>query len=86
MPNTYVVTGTLTNANTVTLDEPLPVSTVPENAVKVRVVIETLPTTRSQSPQKALDEIWARQRMRGHQPPTAEEVDAYLQTERDSWE
>jgi len=42
------------------------------------------------SPNKPYQEIMAeirrRQQARGYQPAIREEVDAYLQTERDSWE
>jgi len=34
---------------------------------------------------EVMETIRERQRLRGHQPPTKEEVDAYLQAERDSW-
>lgn len=80
MQNAYVVTGMLTSANNVTLDEPLPLS-----SAKVRVVVEPL-TPPSQTYQEVMAEIRERQRQRGHQPPTVEAVDAYLQAERESWE
>jgi hypothetical protein len=32
-----------------------------------------------------LETIHARQRARGHKPPTAEEVEAYARQERQSW-
>jgi antitoxin (DNA-binding transcriptional repressor) of toxin-antitoxin stability system len=35
---------------------------------------------------EVIAEIWERQQARGYQPPTRGEVDAYLQTERDSWD
>jgi hypothetical protein len=77
--NTYVVTGTLADAHTVALDEPLPIS-----QGRVRLVVEPFP-----APQKSHAEVMAaireRQRQRGYQPPTKEEVDAYIQAERDSW-
>jgi len=78
-PSTYVVTGTISDEHSVTLDEPLPIS-----QGKVRLVVE--PITRPQrSYMEAMETIRERQRLRGHQPPTKEEVDAYLQAERDSW-
>ena len=79
MHNAYTLTGTLTDARTVTLDEALPLK-----PMKVRLVVEPLD---SKPPyQEVIAEMRERQRARGHQPPTRESVDAYLQTERDSWE
>jgi hypothetical protein len=79
MQHAYVVTGLLTDGRTVTLDEALPFS-----GAKVRLVVEPLP--RELRPyDEVMAEIHARQIARGHQPPTKEEVDAYLQAERDSW-
>ena len=82
METAYIVTGTLTDEHTVTLDEALPLS-----QGKVRLSVEPLPTT--QSPKRThaevIAEIRERQRARGHQPRTREEIDAYLQAERDSW-
>jgi hypothetical protein len=81
MQNAYVVTGTLTDARTVTLDEPVPLG-----VTKVRLVVEPL----AAPPLRPLPEVMAaireRQRQRGHKPPTPEEVEAYIQAERDSWE
>jgi len=77
--NTYVVTGTMSDEHTVALDEPLPIK-----EGRVRLVVEPIAT-----PQRSYAEVMAaireRQRQRGHQPPTKEEVDAYIQAERDSW-
>jgi hypothetical protein len=73
----------MTDARTVTLDEPLP-----ESAGKVRVVVEVLPAP-APAPE-SLDEwerkLRERQRARGHVPRTREEIDAELKAERDSWE
>lgn len=81
MQNAYVVMGTLTSAKTVTLDEPLPLA-----PAKVRVVVEPLAPPAPRPYQDVVAAIRERQRTRGHQPPTREAVDAYLQAERDSWE
>ena len=83
MQNAYVVTGTLTDGHTVTLDEALPLT-----SMKVRLVIEPLatPEKRVLPHREVMAEIRERQRARGFQPPTPEEVDAYLQGERDSWD
>jgi len=81
MHNAYVVTGTLTNERTVTLDEALPFP-----ATKVRLVVEPIESVAPRSYQEIMAAIREQQQARGHCPPTAAEVDAYLQAERDSWE
>jgi len=80
MHNAYIVTGTLTDAQTVTLDEPLPLT-----PTKVRLVVEPLLPASPRRYQEVVAEIRERQRASGHQPANREEVDAYLQAERDSW-
>ncbi|HEV8711391.1 MAG TPA: hypothetical protein VGX03_01010 [Candidatus Binatia bacterium] len=80
MHNAYIVTGTLTDERTVTLDEALPLP-----STKVRLVVEPLGSASYRSYQEIVAAIRERQTTRGHRPPTAEEVDAYLQAERDSW-
>jgi hypothetical protein len=80
MHNAYIVTGTLTNERTVTLDEALPLT-----STKVRLVVEPLLSASQRSYQEIVAAIRERQGARGHRPPTTEEVDAYLQAERDSW-
>jgi hypothetical protein len=81
MQNAYIVTGTLTNERTVTLDEALPLT-----ATKVRLVVEPLVSTSHRSYPEIVATIRQRQAARSHQPPTPEEVDTYLQSERNSWE
>jgi hypothetical protein len=81
MHNAYIVTGILTDERTVTLDEALPLT-----PTKVRVVVEPLPLTPQRSYQEIMTEIRERQQARGHRPPTREDVDRFLQAERDSWE
>jgi hypothetical protein len=81
MHKVYIVTGTLTDVHTVTLDEALPLK-----QVKVRLVVEPLEPDSQRPYQEVIAEIRERQRTRGHQPAAQEEVDGYLQTERDSWE
>jgi len=77
--SSYVVTGTISDEHTVALDEPLPIK-----EGRVRLVVEPIGI-----PQRPYTEVMAaireRQRLRGHQPPTREEVDAYIHAERDSW-
>lgn len=78
----YIVTGTLTDQTTVTLDEALPLT-----PMKVRLAVEPLPgePPAKRTHAEVLAEIREQQRARGHQPRTREEIDAYLQAERDSW-
>jgi hypothetical protein len=82
MQNTYIVTGTITNARTVTLDEALPLT--PEK--KVRLVVEPLLTKSGRPYQEVISKIRKRQYDRGHQPSVKEEIDKYLQSERRNWE
>jgi hypothetical protein len=79
MNGAYVVTGTITDARTVLLDEPLP-----ETSGKVRVILEPLSAAGSNY-RSAVEAIWVAQQARGHVPPTAEQVLARVQAERDSW-
>lgn len=81
MDNTYIVTGTLTDERTVTLDESLPLT-----RMKVRLVVSLLTEPSRRSYQEVISEIRERQKARGHKSPTREEVDHYLSNERDSWE
>lgn len=80
MHNAYVVTGTLNDTRTVTLDEALPLT-----PTRVRLVIEPLTPTVPRPYTEVVVAIRERQQARGHQPPTREAVDAYLQAERDGW-
>jgi hypothetical protein len=81
MQNAYIVTGSVADERTLTLDEPLPVK-----AGKVRVTVEVLPAEPRRTLSEVLEEIHRGQRERGFVPPTREEVDAYLKAERDSWD
>ena len=80
MHRAYIMTGTLIDAKTVTLDEALPLT-----PTKVRLVVEPLSSASARRYQEVIAEIRQRQRVRGHQPRTREEVDTYIQAERDSW-
>jgi len=81
MQTAYIVTGTLNEDQTVTLDEALPLG-----PMKVRLSVEPLAPNRSRTHDEIIAEIWERQQKRGYQPPTRAEVDAYLKAERDSWD
>jgi hypothetical protein len=72
MQNAYIVTGSLIDAHTVTLDEALPLT-----PVKVRLAVEPLETKSRRSYHEVMAEIRQRQQARGHQPPTREAVDTY---------
>jgi hypothetical protein len=82
MPESYIVTGTITDSHTVILEEELPVG-----PTRVRLVVEPL-EPRMESPRSyhgVMAEVRDRPRLRGHQPPTPEEVYVWLQAERDGW-
>jgi len=78
---TEIVTGTLVNERTVALDEPLSF-----RPMKVRVAIEPLveKSYRLYRPD-IISKIHAAQAARGFRPPSREEVDRRIQSERDSW-
>ena len=80
MTNTYIVTGTLTDDHTVALDESLPLT-----SVKVRLVVEPIGPVSNRSYQEVITTIRERQQARNHQPPSREEIDAYLRHERQTW-
>jgi hypothetical protein len=82
MQNAYIVTGTMKNSRTVTLDETLPLTP----SKKVRLVIEPLLSRSERTYQEIISEIRKRQHDRGHKPLAKEEVDKYLQFERSNWE
>ena len=83
MEQAYVVTASLTDGKHLALDE-----TIPLASGKVRVVVEPLPAERQVARDLASFERTLRERQaaRGHVPPTKQEVDAYLNAERDSWD
>jgi hypothetical protein len=81
MQNAYVITGSVADERTLKLDEALPLK-----GGKVRVTVEVLPDETRPALNEVLERIHQRQRERGFVPPTREEVDAYLNEERDSWE
>lgn len=80
MAKPYVLTGTLKDEQTVTLDEALPLK-----SGRVRLTLEPLRPEPPKPYQEVLAAIRQRQRARDHQPRTREEVDAYLTAERESW-
>jgi hypothetical protein len=78
MQPALVVTASVIDDRTLKLDEPLPLTTG-----KVRITVEVLPPP---SRDELLDKIHQGQRDRGFVPPTREQVDAYLDAERKSWD
>ncbi len=82
MSEHYTMTGTLSNKQTVVLDQPLPLP-----AGRVRVTVTTLPAPQ---PEKTflvkLEAIHQTLRASGHHPRTREQVDAQIQAERNSWD
>jgi hypothetical protein len=80
MQTAYIITGTLNDDQTVTLDEALPLK-----PMKVRISVEPLAPSQLRPRDEVIAEIRARQQARGHVPRTREEIDADLQIERDSW-
>lgn len=78
----HETTGTLVDASTVTLDLPMPNG---QANGRVRVLVERIEPKQTRPILEVLAEIHEDQRARGHIPMTAEEVDAYIQGERDSW-
>jgi hypothetical protein len=81
MHHAYIVTGALTGERTVTLDESLPLK-----PTRVRLIVEPVESGPPASYHKVMATIRERQRTRIHQPRSATEVNAALQTERDSWD
>ncbi len=81
MSHTYHATGELIDAQTLKLDQPLPAPTG-----KVRVTVETMSEQVRPDLKEYMEQIWEAQRRRGHVSRTKEEIDAYLNAERDSWD
>jgi hypothetical protein len=82
MAEVYEVVGSTEDGTTIVLEAPLP--------VRGRLKIQVEPLQLAEVPTatrmwEVLNEIHERQRARGHQPPTAEEVDAYLKQLRSEW-
>lgn len=81
MNDTYTATGTLIDGRTVTLNRDIP---IPKG--KVRVVVKSLEEISKRPMHDVLLDIHKKQNARGHIPPAREQVDTYLQAERDSWD
>jgi hypothetical protein len=72
----YEATGATDDGATIVLDTPLPI----RGRVKVQVEPSAPPDL-----WEFLEEMHARQRARGHTPPTPEEVEEYLRELRSGW-
>lgn len=81
MSQTFQVTGELIDSQHVKLDQPVPLP-----FGKVRIVVEGLVAKPKPDLVAFEKELRQRQAARGHVPPTKEEVDAYLEAERNSWD
>lgn len=81
MSTTWTTTGTVTDATTVRLNEPLPVS-----SGEVRVTIEVAEAPEKPGWLQVLEQIWADQKARGHVPMTKEEIDDFMREERAGWD
>ena len=79
MTNTYVISGTLTDARTLVLDEELPV-----RSGRAKVVVELTPQA-AEPIDEYIRKVWDEQTSCGRVPPVRADVDAYIQSERDSW-
>lgn len=82
MEPAYVRTGELRGGRSVLLDETVPLTG------RVRVTVEPITKTPrvNQSHLEVLEEIWAAQKASGRVPPSKEEVDRFLEDERNSWD
>ena len=81
MAKSKIVTGTLIDDRTVALDKPTSL-----RPMKVRVAIEPLDEIeRRPYRPEVIAKIHAAQSARGYLPPSREEVDRRVETERDSW-
>jgi hypothetical protein len=81
MQETYHVSGTLTDSRTIQLDEPIPVS-----SGRVRVIVEVPASAGKLSHEEFLTWLQQLHEARGHVPRTREELDAFLLTQRASWD
>ncbi len=80
MSANYTATGTLVDGRTVTLDEPIPLT-----SGRVKVVIESIPMEQFDTLEAFLEALQKRRAERGYVPRTREEIDREMQEERDGW-
>lgn len=82
MTSAYILTGTVTDPQTLRLNEPLPVSTG-----EVRVTVEVLTSAKPALDfESFLATLREGQAARGHVPRTREEIDEAMREERAGWD
>ncbi|HEY3265628.1 MAG TPA: hypothetical protein VGM37_01780 [Armatimonadota bacterium] len=81
MAVTYTVTGVQTDAHTLHLDDELPLMNQ-----RLRIVIEPAPSEPPNRYAEVMAAIREAQEQRNHTPRSKEEIDAYLEAERSSWD
>jgi len=81
MSQTFHVTGELIDHHLVKLDERIPLP-----AGKVRLVVEELATRQPANLTDFEDALRTRQAARNHIPRSKDEVDAFLASERATWD
>lgn len=82
MTQAYVLTGQLSDSRSLVLDEPVPLDDGRVQVTVQAMVKKDVPRPHSE----VIEKIWARQRKRGHIPPTVDEVNARVNEERNSWD
>jgi hypothetical protein len=82
MEQTYIVNGTVENGQIIHLDEPVPISTK-----RVSVIIKPAPqkSYNGEALFAWLEQLHERRNKLGIKSLTKEEIDAWIQEERDSW-
>lgn len=81
MQMAYVSDGQLVDSHTVALDDAVPFS-----QVRVRVTLELLDESGTNSAAAVLAKIWEKQRLRDHRSPVATDVVRDLAEERRTWD
>ncbi|MGC8638914.1 MAG: hypothetical protein ACP5XB_03425 [Isosphaeraceae bacterium] len=81
MQEAYVVSGSLIDSRTISLDEPVPAA-----SGKVRVIVELARSGRKMSHEEFVAWLRERHEARGAIPRTREQIDASLRAERESWD
>jgi hypothetical protein len=82
MAETVVVTGKLTDSQTIRLDREV---VVPKGPVRLTIEAIEIPGKR-QTLWEFLDELRKNQAARGHVPRTAEEIRKSIKEDRDTWD
>jgi hypothetical protein len=82
MEQTYIVNGTVENGQLIHLDEPVPIS-----GKRVSAIIKPAPqkSYNGEAFVAWLEQLHERRKKQGIKSLTKEEIDAWIQVERDSW-